>query len=266
MHSVVDLQGLNVITRNILGNAAAAISGMCIANTELDFNIDRNNVNPLSVAVSMLGTTTPGALRVKSIIEAQGFEFIAFHQNGTGGIVMEDMIAEDLFVGVMDLNLHEIADCVCGGLHASIRDYRMTTAGRKGIPIVVAPGSVNYSVQGPVDSLPENLKKRPFAIHNESLTLVRLSIVELKETAEIIASRLNAYHGPVHVFIPLRGFSFPDREGLPHWDPDGNQAFIDSLKAGVDSRIPFSEIDAHINDPEFIDPVTEEFLNMLGEN
>ena len=167
-------------------------------------------------------------------------------------------------MGVMDLNLHEIGDAVYGGLHGAIRDYRLETAGRVGIPQVVAPGSVNYTVQGPLDSLPAQLKGRPYIVHNPSLTLVRLSIPELQETARIVARRLNACKGPVHVFVPLRGFSFPDREGLPHWEPEGNKAFIDTLKAGLDAGVPYDEIDAHINDPEFIDPVTEEFLAMVS--
>jgi uncharacterized protein (UPF0261 family) len=262
MHSVADLQGLNIITRRVLDNAAAAISGMCTAQTKPPARSQGSGMR-CSVAVSMLGTTTPGALRAKSILERNGFEFVAFHQNGTGGIAMEDMIAEGLFVGVMDLNLHEIGDAVYGGLHGAIRDYRLVTAGRMGIPQVVAPGSINYTVQGPLDSLPDELKRRPLIVHNPSLTLVRLSIPELKETARIVATRLNACEGPVHVFVPLRGFSFPDREGLPHWEPEGNKAFIDTLKAVLNAGVPYDEIDAHINDPEFIDPVTEEFLAMM---
>ena len=266
MHSVADLQGLNTITRGVLDNAAAAMYGMCSALVAA-----RPKRRPLrrerpSVAVSMLGTTTPGALRVKSILGAHGFDFVAFHQNGTGGIAMEDMIAEGLFVGVMDLNLHEIGDAVHGGLHGAIRDYRLKTAGRKGIPQVVAPGSVNYTVLGPLDSLPAELKRRRHVVHNPSLTLVRLSIAELQEAARIVADRLNACRGPTHVFVPLRGFSFPDREGLPLWEPEGNQVFIDTLKERLDPHIPLDEIDAHINDPEFVDPVSEEFLAMLDRH
>jgi uncharacterized protein (UPF0261 family) len=263
MHSVADLQGLNIITRSVLDNAASAICGMCIARAGARRGSGRGSAARSSVAVSMLGTTTPGALRVKSILERHGFEFVAFHQNGTGGIAMEDMIAEGLFVGVMDLNLHEIGDAVYGGLHGAIRDYRLETAGRMGIPQVVAPGSVNYTVQGPLNLLPSQLKGRRYIVHNPSLTLVRLSIPELQETARIVARRLNACKGPVHVFVPLRGFSFPDREGLPHWEPEGNKAFIDTLKAELDAGVPYDEIDAHINDPEFIDPVTDEFLAMV---
>ena len=261
MHSVADLQGVNVVTRSVLDSAAAAVCGMTRARVAAERRGARTR-RP-AVAVSMLGTTTPGALRVKGILERHGFDFVAFHQNGTGGIAMEDMIAEGLFAGVMDLNLHEIGDSVYGGLHACIRDGRLQSAGKLGIPQVVAPGSINYTVQGPLASLPEALRSRRFIVHNPSLTLVRLSIPELQETGRIVARRLNAARGPVHLFIPLRGFSFPDREGLPHWEPEGNQAFIDALKAHLRPWITLQEIDAHINDPEFIDPLADAFLSMM---
>jgi uncharacterized protein (UPF0261 family) len=262
MHSVADLQGVNVVTRSVLDNAAAAVCAMTRSRVSAARRAARSR-RP-AVAVSMLGTTTPGALRVKAILERAGFEFVAFHQNGTGGIAMEDMIAEGLFAGVMDLNLHEIGDSVYGGLHGSIRDGRLQSAGRLGIPQVVAPGSINYTVQGPLATLPEALRSRRLIVHNPSLTLVRLSTPELQEAGRIVARRLNEARGPVHLYIPLRGFSFPDREGLPHWEPESNRAFIEALKAELDPRVPCDELDAHINDPAFIDPVAAEFLRMVG--
>jgi uncharacterized protein (UPF0261 family) len=92
---------------------------------------------------------------------------------------------------------------------------------------------------------------------------VRLTAEELIEVAREIAGKLNQAKGPVKVFIPLKGFSFPDREGLPHWEPESNQVFIDALKKHLDNAIPLVELDAHINDAEFIDPVIEAFMAMM---
>ena len=259
MHSVADIQGLNAITRRVLDNAAAAVCGMVLMQRPAP----PGSARP-AVAVSMLGTTTPGALRAKGILEANGFEFVAFHQNGTGGIAMEDMIAEGLFRGVLDLNLHEIGDGVYGGLHGAIRGYRLETAGRLGLPQVVAPGSINYTVQGPYDSLPPELKRRKLIVHNPYLTLVRLSADELRETARVVARKLNGARGPVHVFVPLRGFSYPDREGQPHWDPEGNEAFVETLRGALGRSVAYDEIDAHINDDAFIDVATGEFLHLMN--
>jgi len=258
MHSVADMQGLNFLTKRILENAAGAICGMLRS-------LDEYPVKPegIPLALSMLGTTTPGALRCKGILERKGFEVVTFHQNGTGGIAMEDMIREGSFKGVLDLNLHEIGDRYAGGLHSSARDDRLEAAGATGIPQVVAPGSINYVVMGPLATLSPEWRSRRLIVHNPNLTLVRLNPDELRAVGKQVAEKLNRAKGPTHLFIPLRGFSYPDRENLPHWWPEGNQAFIDSLKANLSPSVPLTELDAHINDPEFIDPVTETFLEMM---
>ncbi len=258
MHSIVDLQGLNFLIRRILANAVGAICGMV-------GTVDGAEMKPrgVPVALSMLGTTTPGALRVKSILERRGYEVVAFHQNGTGGTAMEEMIREGAFKGVLDLNLHEIGDRFVGGLHSDPREGRLEAAGELGIPQVVAPGSINYAVWGPFPSLSGELKSRRHIIHNPNMTLVRLSPDELRSVGKLTAEKLNRAKGPTRVFIPLRGFSYPDRENLPHWEPEGNRAFIESLKAHLRPSIPLQELDAHINDPEFIDPVADAFLSMM---
>jgi len=258
MHSVADMQGLNFLTKRILDNAAGAICGMVE-------NIAKEVFKPQGtpVALSMLGTTTPGALRCKELLESKGFEVVTFHQNGTGGIAMEDMIRNGDFRGVLDLNLHEIGDRFAGGLHGAIREDRLEAAGNIGIPQVVAPGSINYQVLGPLDSLSPEMKARKLIVHNSYLTLVRLTPEELCGIGNLVGEKLNRAKGPTEVFIPLKGFSFPDRENMPHWEPEGNQAFIDAIKANLNSNIPVIELDAHINDPEFIDPVTDRFLELI---
>lgn len=260
MHTVSDMQGLNFLTKRILENSAGAICGMVKS-----LRPEAMKPQGIPVAMSMLGTTTPGALRAKTILEGHGFEVVAFHQNGTGGIAMEDMIREGVFQGVLDLNLHEIGDRYVGGLHGAIRGDRLTAAGDMGLPQVVAPGSGNYTVQGASETLSKDMKRRKRFDYNPHLTLVRLLPSELEEVGEEIAHKLNRAKGPVKVFIPLKGFSFPDREGLPHWDPEGNQAFIDALKKHLNPGISLVELNAHINEPDFIDPVVEEFMKMMAK-
>jgi uncharacterized protein (UPF0261 family) len=258
MHSVADIQGLNFLIKRIIENAAGAICGMI-------HKVTGSPMTPVGipVALSMLGTTTPGALRAKKILEENGFEVVAFHQNGTGGIAMEDMIREGAFKGILDLNLHEVGDRWFGGLHGAIREDRLEAAGEMGLPQVIAPGSIDYTVQGPIDSLSESMKRRKYFIHNPRFTLVRLLPNELQQVGKLVAQKLNKAKGPLKIFIPLRGFSFPDRENLPNWDLEGNQAFIKALKENIKKSIPVIELDAHINDPEFIDPVVDEFLSMM---
>ncbi|RLC14981.1 MAG: UPF0261 family protein [Deltaproteobacteria bacterium] len=259
MHSVADMQGLNFLTRRILKNAAGAICGMVQSAGTAD-----PGPQGIPVALSMLGTTTPGALRAKTILEDSGFEVVAYHQNGTGGIAMEDMIRGADFKGVLDLNLHEIGDRYVGGLHGAIRGDRLEAAGDTGIPQFIAPGSINYMVLGPLESLSPEMRARKLIVHNSYLTLVRLNHEELSGVGKLVAEKLNRAKGVTRVFIPLQGYSFPDRHSLPHWDPEGNRVFVDALKAGLNPEIPLVELDAHINDPEFIDPVVEEFLSVMN--
>lgn len=245
------------MTKRIFRNAAGAICGMV--------HDPENAILPMGtpVALSMLGTTTAGALRAKAILEESGFEVVAFHQNGTGGIAMEDMILAGAFKGILDLNLHEIGDYHVQGLHAAIRSDRLTAAGAMGLPQIVAPGSINYSVQGPPEAIPKKFSGRPYFYNNPQFTLVRLLPEELETIAKDVARKLNDAKGPVKIFIPLKGFSFPDRKGLPHWDPEGNAVFINTLKTNLDSSISLVELDYHINDPEFSDTVVEAFLSLM---
>jgi uncharacterized protein (UPF0261 family) len=258
MHSIADLQGLNFLIRRILANSVGGICGMVETLQDVE-----TQPRGIPVALSMLGTTTPGALRVKAILERRGYEVVAFHQNGTGGIAMEEMIREGAFKGVLDLNLHEIGDRFVGGLHSDPRRERLEAAGEQGIPQVIAPGSINYAVWGPFPSLSVELKTRKHIIHNPNMTLVRLSPDELRSVGRLTAEKINRAKGPTQVFIPLRGFSYPDREHLPHWEPEGNLAFIEALKAHLHPSISLKELDAHINDADFVDPVADTFLSMM---
>jgi len=260
MHSVADIQGINFVTRRVFDNAAAAVCGMVInAAGVSDWPSPR-----VPVALSMLGTITQGAIRAIKLLSEKGYDVIAFHQNGTGGIAMEDMIREGLFRGVLDLNLHELGDSVVKGLHASIRDYRLESAGALGLPQVVAPGSINYAVMGPVETLPPEMLKRKYIVHNSQLTLVRLSREELTKAAILTADRLNKAKGPTHVFIPLKGFSYPDHEGRAHWDPEVNEVFIRTLKSRLSPQIQYDELDWHINDDAFIDAVVNELVRFMN--
>lgn len=259
MHSVADIQGLNFLTKRIMENAAGAICGMLDKPGDL-------KIQPIGipVAMSMMGTTTPGALYCKKKLEDNGFEVVTFHQNGTGGIAMEEMIRSGCFKAILDLSLHEVGDRFVNGLHGAIRDDRLEAAGDMGIPQIVVPGGINYTVLGPLDGLSEKMRARKLIVHNPNLTLVRLTPGELKSVGEIVARKLNRAQATVRIYIPLQGFSYPDRKGLPHWEPEGNRHFIDALKDNLKDSIMFTEVDAHINDPEFMDVVVEAFLKIMA--
>ena len=91
-----------------------------------------------------------------------------------------------------------------------------------------------------------------------------LSKEELEKAAVLTAGRLNKAKGPTHVFIPRRGFSYPDQEGRAHWDPEGNEAFIRTLRSRLSASVKYDELDLHINDAAFIDAVVDELVRLMN--
>lgn len=258
MHSVVDILGLNVFSRMILSNAAGAIMGMVERGTKIDKSEKKQ------IGMTIYGTTTPGCMVAKAYLESKGFEVVAFHPNGTGGRAMEEMVEEGILNGVLDMTTHELTDELVGGLHRA-GPNRLEGAGRKGIPQVVVPGSIDFIVTGPASSLPPEYRNRKYIAHNPSMSLVRTSSEEMKTVGKIMASKLNEARGPTIVMIPLRGFSYPNRKGEALYDEEGNQAFIKTLKRAL-KGVKVIEIDAHINDPEFANEAAQTMEKLLSKD
>ncbi|HUL36551.1 MAG TPA: Tm-1-like ATP-binding domain-containing protein [Thermodesulfobacteriota bacterium] len=255
MHSVVDILGLNVFSRTIFSNAAGAMMGM----VERETKIDKPEKN--QIGMTIYGTTTPGCMVAKAYLELKGFEVVAFHPNGTGGRAMEEMVEEGILNGVLDMTTHELTDELVGGLHRA-GPNRLEAAGRKGIPQVVVPGSIDFIVTGPASSLQPEYRNRKYIAHNPSITLVRTSSEEMKTIGKIMASKLNEARGLTIVMIPLRGFSYPNRKGEALYDEEGNQVFIKTLKRNL-KGVKVIEVDAHINDPQFANAAAQTMEELL---
>lgn len=244
MHSVADIAGINAITRRILSNAAAAITGMADAGDPPDTG------HRAIIGATMLGLTTPCVLQARAHLEGWGYEVITFHPNGTGGRCLERLMAEGLIRGAFDVSLQEITGYVCHGLFDAGAD-RLMAAARLGLPQVIAPGGTDYIVLGALASLSQEQRNRPRVIHNPNITLVRTSKDEMERIGQIIASRLNAARGRVCVLIPTEGFSASNRPGQAFYDPQADQALVDALENNLDSRVELIKVSAHINDPAF---------------
>ena len=256
MHSVIDILGINQISQNIYDTAVGAILGM------IDLDKPRKPLKGNLIGTTMYGTTTPAVMNAKILLEAKGYEVIVFHPNGTGGRAMEKMLERGTFCGILDITTHEIADYLFGGLHAG-REERLEAAGELGIPQLVAPGAVDFLIQGPLDTLSPEMAQRPHYFFNAALTLVRSSPEEMAEVGQVMARKLNRSKAPTSLMIPLRGFSMYARKGCQLHDPEGDHAFIDSVKSILDDKIKIIEVDAHINDPVFSEKAATEMLRLL---
>jgi uncharacterized protein (UPF0261 family) len=257
MYSVVDVAGLNRVSRRVLANAAGAICGMAEQET------GSAEQKPL-VAATMFGVTTPCVDRVRERIEAGGFEVLVFHATGSGGRAMESLIADGFVAGVADVTTTEWCDELVGGV-LSAGPTRLDAAAKAGIPQVVSLGALDMVNFGPKDTVPEAFRGRNLYVHNPQVTLMRTTPEESRQLGEIIARKLNAAAGPTALFIPLRGVSMIDAEGMPFHDPVADAALFDALRANLDrSRVDLVEVDANVNDPAFADALAGRLLGMLG--
>jgi uncharacterized protein (UPF0261 family) len=242
-HSVADILGFNEFTRLILGQAAYAVCGMMERGTAV------KKEKPM-VAVTAYGINSACAMNAEPLLQEKGYEMIAFHANGCGGMAMEEFIAEGLVAGVIDFTTHEIADEMFGGYCKGIGPTRLETAGRFGIPLVVAPGGLDNAVFSPFYPMPDRLKGRKTHPHDIRFC-VRMGPEEMKQFARIIGEKLNKSKGPTYVLIPKKGWSDADKAGMELFDPETDQIFVEELRKIISPDIPIDEVDVHISEPAF---------------
>lgn len=257
MHSVIDILGVNAISRAVFDNAAAAIVGMARAAGE-----PVGALGASTVAITMLGQTTPGVMRVRDRLAEGGLDSVIFHANGVGGPAMERLLEQGALGGVIDFTLSELANSVKDGIHA-VGPERLTVAGRLGIPQVVVPGCVDFFNQGAPDTLPQEYRTRRSYFHNRVATLVGLTPDEMRELARTIAERLGAARGPVAVVAPTGGFSLSGVPGEPLWDAEANGAFLNTLRDALPATIDFELVDADVNAEQVADRVADRALALM---
>jgi uncharacterized protein (UPF0261 family) len=253
MHSVVDVLGLNSLTRLVLTNAVGAVVGMASAQAAMA----PEPAERVRVGITIYGNTTPAAMAVKPTLEARGYEVFGFHCNGTGGVAMEELAAEGRLDVILDLSTHELTDELLGGIHAG-NETRLVLGGRK-VPRLVVPGALDLITFGPVDSIPERYRSQPFVRHNPNITLVRANQAQLTTLGEEMAARLNQASAPVAVLIPTGGWSFYNRDGLHFRDEAADRAFIETLRRRLRSDAEVHEVPDHVNDPSFAERLVEAF-------
>jgi uncharacterized protein (UPF0261 family) len=257
LYSVVDIAGINRLSREILSNAAAAIAGMVRAPVK-----KRGEDRPL-IGATMFGVTTPCVTRAREVLEGAGYEVLVFHATGSGGRAMEGLAWDGFLDGILDITTTELADELVGGV-LSAGPRRLEAAGELALPQVVCPGALDMVNFGPRDTVPEQFRDRRFYQHNATVTLMRTTAEENRELGRIIARKLNAAKAPVEVLLPLRGVSAIDREGQPFHDPEADQAFREALKADLAPSVRVVELDAHLNDPAFAEAAAGALLRLMG--
>lgn len=255
MPSVVDVAGINRISRQIYVNAAGAICGMVSRETP---PADDKPV----IAATMFGNTTRAVNHAQELLEAAGYEVLVFHATGTGGRTMESLVNDGYITGVLDMTTTEWADEICGGV-LTAGPHRLEAAAQNGIPQIVVPGCIDMCNFWARDTVPQKYQNRNLYEWNPNITLMRTTVEENAQMGEIFAEKLNAATGPVAVYIPLGGVSELDPEGKPFHDPAALSAFVAALKSNLREDIPVIEMDVDINDPSFSEASVNALLEFL---
>jgi uncharacterized protein (UPF0261 family) len=258
--SIVDVAGVNRISRIIFTQAAAAICGMVAAETP-----SPDNDKPI-IAASMFGNTTPCVNRCAELLSKKGYEVIIFHATGTGGKTLESLVDEGMVDAVLDITTTEWADTVTGGVFDAGPD-RLSAPGRDGVPHLIVPGCVDMANFGSPDTVPQKYKQanRKFYEWNPSVTLMRTNIEENAQMGRIFAEKANAAKGPVAFLIPLRGVSILDGDNQPFCDRDADNAMFQAIKANLKKDIEYVEMDNNINDSEFASMAVTLMLKLISQ-
>ncbi|MEN3538059.1 Tm-1-like ATP-binding domain-containing protein [Microbispora sp. ZYX-F-249] len=264
MYSVVDISGINRLSRAVLGNAAAAVAGMALRHARAreetgtksgtksgtESGTESGDERKL-IGATMFGLTTPAVDEARDHLTGLGYEVLVFHATGSGGRAMEALAASGMLDGVLDLTTTELADDLVGGVLTAGPD-RLEAAGRAGIPQVVSVGALDMVNFGPRDTVPDRFADRKFLVHNPTVTLMRTTREEMAALGARIGGKLSRATGPVEVYLPTKGVSGIDVEGGPFADPDADAACFSALRDALkDTGVPVHDVDAAINDPGF---------------
>ena len=255
--SIVDVSGLNRISRQILTRAAGAICGM--VETTMPSAEDK----PI-IAASMFGNTTACVQHAQKLLENAGYEVLVFHATGIGGRTMESLVESGLVAGVLDITTTEWADELVGGI-LSAGPTRLEAAARTGTPAIVVPGCLDMVNFGARETVPVKFADRNFYQHNPQVTLMRTTPEECEQLGKVIAKKLNASTGPVTVLLPRQAISIISALGQKFHDPAADSALFDSLSAHLRRDIHIIEMDCAINDTAFAEACVKALLANLAK-
>ncbi len=260
MHSVADVQGLNAITEDVLGNAAHAMVGMVQARR----TARRRGTRRPAVVLSMFGVTTPCVQQITGALKEE-WDCLVFHATGTGGQAMERLVDDGRVAGVIDMTTTEVADMMMGGALACTED-RFGAVIRTRLPYIGSVGALDMVNFGAPETVPERYRGRTFYQHNPQVTLMRTTPDECTRMGRWIAERLNLMEGPVRFFLPEGGVSALDAPGGAFFDPAARTALFraieTTLRPGPNRRLV--RLPHAINDPAFAAAVVEEFRRLHG--
>jgi uncharacterized protein (UPF0261 family) len=246
LHAVADVQGLNAITRRVLGNAAHALAGMM----QHAIPLPAAAAKP-AIGLTMFGVTTPCVQAVSKALEAD-FDCLVFHATGTGGQALEKLVESGLVRAMLDLTTTEIADLLVGGVFPATA-ARLEAVIATGIPYVGSVGALDMVNFGARETVPAAFRDRLLYVHNPQVTLMRTTADENARIGKWLAEKLNRMTGPVRFLLPEGGVSLIDLPGQPFHDPEADRALFEAIEAAFEptAQRRLLRLPQAINDPAF---------------
>ncbi|KAK4791192.1 hypothetical protein SAY86_031605 [Trapa natans] len=264
--SVVDVCGINSVSRVVLSNAGAAFSGMVAKGLHKLGESAEASKKP-TVGITMFGVTTACVNSVKERLNKEGFESLVFHATGVGGKAMESLVREGFIQGVLDITTTEVADYLVGGVMAC-DSSRFDAMIEKQVPLVLSVGALDMVNFGAKTTIPDTFKQRKIHEHNKQVSLMRTTIDENKKFAEFIANKLNKSSSKVCICLPENGVSALDAPGKTFYDPEATATLIRELKKliKINDYRKIKVLPYHINDSEFANSIVDSFLEIFKKD
>lgn len=261
MPMICDCTGLNLITRRVIANACGCVTGMA----QMDGKPIAKGDKPV-IGLTLMGVTNNGAMAAVEELERNGYEVLGFHATGVGGSVMEQMAADGLIDGVLDLTTHEITSEYFGGGFSygpgAATRLLKTTANR--VPLVVSLGGIDFVDYAKKEAhVVPNLDQRKTYDHNADTVHIKISKEEAADIAKILAQRLNTADYPVKLLIPTDGMRHNTTEGEALWDPEADRVMIETLKASLKDQIEVVELEGNLDTREWGLKAAEIMLDVM---
>ncbi|MGI6404417.1 MAG: Tm-1-like ATP-binding domain-containing protein [Oscillospiraceae bacterium] len=255
VRSMVDMLGLNSLTRLVIQEAASAITGLT------EYRADQSVLRPC-VAITCLGVTTPGVMKLRERLIRMGKEVIVLHFSTS---IVDQLVESGMLEAIVDMTPSEITRSI---IYPDTKGNpkRLLSAREAGIPILFAPGALDMLLYPhPISDIPSHLRDRQHVVHSPNMTLLATTKKERELLAEYLIRQLNASKGPAAVLLPIGGFSMWDVPGRAFHDAEAIAAFRTAVYATASSQIRVVETQANINDDEFADQAAELVHFLLTE-
>lgn len=262
--SIVDVAGVNSVSRVVLSSAASAFAGMVVGRVQSLKDLDsRGEDCKPTVGLTMFGVTTSCVNAVRDRLRDEGYESLVFHATGVGGRAMEDLVRQGFIQGVFDITTTEVADHIVGGVMAC-DGSRFDAIIEKKIPLVLSVGALDMVNFGAKDTVPQEFQQRNIYEHNKQVSLMRTTADENRRFADFIAKKLNNSSSKIRVCLPEKGISALDAPGKPFYDPEATGTLIHELQRLVqtDDNRKVKVYPHHINDLEFANALVDAFLEI----